>query len=141
MYFYVAGKVEDWEKVREVRECLEQAGHHVTYDWTLNVEAQGAGPTDHEVARKWANADVNGVETAHAVFVVPHRRHTGTLIELGIALSKRKPIYVLGTMEDMRYSIFYHRPEFVFIGDLLGLDVPEPSWSDYLQWVRLAASR
>ena len=43
MHIYVASKSDNWRQVRAVQELLKADGHHITYDWTQDVEQQGPG--------------------------------------------------------------------------------------------------
>jgi len=105
---YVAGKTDDWERVRRVQESLTELGHMVTYDWTVNVEDDvdtGLEANDR-TRREWADDDQMGVKQADLViFLVDSEGLSGTLIELGMALAYEKAIIVVGEPE--RNSVFF----------------------------------
>jgi len=105
---YVAGKTDDWERVRRVQDSLAELGHMITYDWTVNVEddVDTGLEADDRVRREWADDDQLGVKQADlAIFLVESEGLSGTLIELGMALAYEKEIIVVGVPE--RNSVFF----------------------------------
>lgn len=110
MDIYVAGKTDDWERVRRIQETVTiELGHEITHDWTAKIEQDGedvglkAGDRDR---REWADDDQIGVKQADLVIVcVDYAGLSGTLIELGMALAYEKDIIVVGEPE--RNSIFF----------------------------------
>lgn len=108
MDIYVAGKTDDWERVRRVQESLIELGHMITYDWTVNVEDdEDTGLEADDLTRKeWADDDEVGVKQADLViFMIESEGLSGTLIELGMALAFQKDIIVVGEPE--RNSVFF----------------------------------
>ena len=108
MDIYVAGKTDDWERVRRVQDSLAELGHMITYDWTVNVEddVDTGLEADDRVRREWADDDQLGVKQADlAIFLVESEGLSGTLIELGMALAYEKEIIVVGVPE--RNSVFF----------------------------------
>lgn len=108
MDIYVAGKTDDWERVRRVQNVLVGLGHMITYDWTVNVEddVDMGLEADDRTRREWADDDQLGVKQADLViFMVESEGLSGTLIELGMALAYEKDIIVVGVPE--RNSVFF----------------------------------
>jgi nucleoside 2-deoxyribosyltransferase len=108
MDIYVAGKTDDWERVRRVQESLVEVGHMITYDWTVNVEddVDMGLEADERTRREWADDDQLGVKRADTViFMVESEGLSGTLIELGMALAYEKNVIVVGIPE--RNSVFF----------------------------------
>ena|SRR5437762_12072580 len=99
---YVAGKVEDKERVREIQTQLRQVGHTITLDWT----------TASQDSRQQALKDIRGVADAD-VFVGVFEEdyaYRGTLVEMGAALALGKPVYILGNATTVRRCIFMKHP-------------------------------
>jgi len=123
MRAYVAGKTHDFERVREVQALVRRAGYEITHDWTVEVERNGpniGGSPDERVSveerKRYAELDRDGVIDANCVVVVTgHENLVGTLIEVGIAVSTLKPVFVLGRFP--RYSIFWELDNFTFCDD------------------------
>lgn len=103
MKVYVAGKWEEKERVREVQEQLRAAGHTITHDWTS--EPLGAVPLE------CALLDKEGVLSADAYVGVFEKDlpYKGAMSELGIAIARGIPCYILGTYCDR--NIFMALPE------------------------------
>ncbi len=101
MKIYVAGKFELADRVRETMFQLVDAGHTITYDWTLQTEVNAAQ----------AVADLRGVVEADALVAVFEHlvSYRGALVEFGVALGLGKPIYVIGNALD-DHLIFLHHP-------------------------------
>ena len=114
MKFYVAGKFEDKERVRLAQSCIEAAGHEITHDWTM-AKAFG-GPVE-------AKDDMEGVKDADALLFVnvdPDLPYAGSLVEIGMAIALKKPVYFINTNHMVR-NIFYHLP-----GVLSASEAPHP---------------
>ena len=104
MKIYVAGKWEEKKRVREVQQQLRDAGHTITYDWTL-AELNGVPSVDQ------ALNDKQGVLGADAFVGVFEKdlAYKGAMTELGMALAKGIPCYILGKACDN--NIFITLPE------------------------------
>lgn len=82
MRFYIASRLENAPRVRELAAVLKAHGHEHTYDWTVHGSVQNAGL---DVIERVAVLGTRGVERADVVIVMlPGGR--GTHAELGIAL-------------------------------------------------------
>lgn len=109
MNIYVAGKTHDYERVRRLQNHLRRTGHVITHDWTEAVERHGP---DHEreqpddaLMQAYASADLEcGVGDADLVIAFMHPRVCGTLIEIGFALSRSTPVWIVG---EPPHSIFW----------------------------------
>jgi nucleoside 2-deoxyribosyltransferase len=90
MKIYVAGKWEDWERVRRVQDALKERGHTITHDWTREAVS--------EHPREKAILDVRAASEADAVVAVLEQdlQYRGTYVEIGVALGKGVPVYSLG---------------------------------------------
>lgn len=112
MDIYVAGKTDDWERVRRIQEAVCSEGHCITHDWTAKIEEDGEDvglKADERSRAEWADDDKTGVRQAQLVIVcVDFEGLSGTLIELGMALAYEIPVIVVGEPE--RNSIFFSDP-------------------------------
>ena len=96
MKFYIAGKLENADNVRRVRDALVAAGHVITYDWTVhgNVRiADDEAVTLADVERIYdvAQAEIDGVLDAEVVVaMLPGGR--GTHVEIGIGIGAGRSI-------------------------------------------------
>lgn len=92
---YVAGKWEDRERVREVMRILKEDNFEITCDWTTH-EYPPVGE-EYKLAF-YAIQDIEGVLKAEALLIMAEKEYNyrGALVEMGVALGKRIPIYVVG---------------------------------------------
>lgn len=108
---YVAGKTDDYVRVRQAQVMCRATGLEVTFDWTQVVEEIGAkgglkGEVSDEFRRECAYNDLNGVRIADlCVAVVDFPGLCGTLIEVGIAAELELPTIIVGKPE--RDSVFF----------------------------------
>lgn len=108
MDIYVAGKTDDWERVRQVQQMCERLGHNITYDWTKTVEEVGPdeGLTASEEFRcECAEYDRQGTRASDLLIMLCYPGLCGTLIECGMAIGLGIPVLVLGEPE--RNSVFF----------------------------------
>ena len=106
---YVAGKFEDYHRVRHVQEIAVEVGHQITFDWTQEAEKVLVDKVvrSEEEAIANAEADIRGVRECHVLLAVWHPRVYGTMAEIGMMLYQDKPVWLLGSW---RYSVFWNRP-------------------------------
>lgn len=120
MDIYVAGKTNDWPRVRQVQEFCERLGHRITYDWTKTVERVGpdactTGGVDEEFRRECAIEDQRGTREADLLIMLCSGGLCGTLIEAGMALGLGTPVLVIGEPE--RNSVFFALDEVTMTDD------------------------
>lgn len=108
MRIYVAGSGSEVERVRRVMNALRAAGHEISYDWTIDVEAAGAAghtsdaTVEDEHANACADRDHAGVESADVFLLLrnPNRTTFGAAYETGYAralskwLAKKQLLFV-----------------------------------------------
>lgn len=96
---YIASGPESAMAMELLRDEFLTAGWEITHDWSAHGSVQDEGA-----------ARVQGVLSADAVVVLlPGGR--GTHVELGIAISHRRPALVVGdTWQNGRQCAFYHAP-------------------------------
>lgn len=121
MLVYVAGKWQERMTIRKLMDQIEELGHTITYDWTC-YETEYVPPHTEDaviVYGSWVNKrelmeqsldDCLGVSIADCLVVYamnPHK-YTGTCTEMGIAIHKRIPIYIIG--HGLDHNIFTYHP-------------------------------
>lgn len=106
MGVYVAGKFEEVEAVRAAQSLLQDAGFRITHDWTGESTA---GKTSEEIGpflEVCAENDYVGVTEADAVLLLNHDRAFGAMVEMGMAIARGIPVFVVG--HKIRDNIFFH---------------------------------
>lgn len=112
MRVYVAGRTNNLDEVRAVQDVVRASAGVITHDWTQVVEEvgnyrdEGTEPPHPGFLRICANQDRDGVLNADLVVVVCSRGLNGTLIEMGMALAWKKPVWVINEPE--RESVFFY---------------------------------
>jgi len=115
---YVAGKTDDWERVRRVQEAVVSANgdtFYITYDWTALIEAEGADfgleEASERLRAELSDDDKTGVRQAELVIVcADYKGLCGTLIELGMAMAYEPAYGIIVVGEPERNSIFFSDP-------------------------------
>jgi hypothetical protein len=106
---YIAGRgdAQGIIRYRAFAALVLAAGHRITYDWTIDVEAERAqGVHDdmltREQRRGYAQKDFQGVLDADVfVYLTPHEKSEGAAYELGAHHMKRDLIKTLMGMGGM----------------------------------------
>ena len=108
MRIYVAGKYEDRLIIRSIHKTLIKMGHEITVDWTNH----DIYPNDAAALKQsqFAQDDVIGVLDADLFIGLMLEEHyyKGLWCEMGIALGKGIPIYIIGNKGDS--CIFINHP-------------------------------
>lgn len=104
MKFYVAGKFQDRRNVRKLMDKIQDLGHTITYDWTVDEENAEGYPVQNTIN------DAMGVKVCDVLVCrfIKKNMYRGALVELGIALGLGKRIYVIGHEADA--CIFTNHP-------------------------------
>ena len=116
MKVYIAAKLENKEKVKELQKELERKGHTITHDWTEHKEIR---PYDknHDLALEYSTHEINAIKDCDVFILLSEKEGgTGMHIEFGAALILNrlfgKPkIYVVGHANNR--ATFYFQPEVV----------------------------
>lgn len=106
MRVYVAGKFEEAPRVRQVHTKLREMGFQITHDWTTEDATPYEGAALRAYLAACAQRDLEGVESAEAFLVLNHPKLYGGAVEMGIAISRRIPVLVVGA--ELRENIFFH---------------------------------
>ncbi len=104
MKFYVAGKFQDRKNVRKLMDKIQDLGHAITYDWTIDEEGAEGYPILNTIN------DTRGVLICD-VFVgrfIEENDYRGALCELGMAIIENKRILIIGN--GANGCIFVHHP-------------------------------
>lgn len=108
MKLYIATSFLNILEARAVMMSLRQAGHTITHDWTRE-SVDPTWPADRQDAylQRCGSEDYAGVLAADAVVLVNHAASRDAMVEFGVALGQRLPVYVL--YPERRGSVFFHR--------------------------------
>lgn len=101
MNIYVASKYEDAMRAANLMRVLEGNGHHITHDWTREEPN-----TPAELLGGCAFRDVNGVKAADLVVTLFHEHLRGGLVEIGVALGRDTPVWLVGAPINDRCIFF-----------------------------------
>ena len=100
MRIYVAGKYCERFFVKEIYKLLEERGHEITVDWTNhNVYPNDSSP---DILATFADDDLRGVLEADLFIgdVLNQHEYKGLWVEMGIALGKGIPVWLIGENGD-----------------------------------------
>ncbi|MBM6617554.1 nucleoside 2-deoxyribosyltransferase [Bacillus suaedaesalsae] len=114
MKFYIASGLQNKETVQQVSMVLCEKGHHHTYDWTKNDNADS-----FEKLSIIGEAEKKGVQEADVLIaLLPGGK--GTHIEIGIAIGMNKPVYIYTEFrinDPLSSCTFYHIEGVTMISD------------------------
>ena len=104
MEIYVAAKYQDRDRVRELYYELSYLGHEITVDWTNHNDVSPEKLTEYAVE------DVGGVKEAKLLIALMTIKYEykGLWVEMGIALGKGIPVWVIGDAGDS--CLFMNHP-------------------------------
>lgn len=114
--FYVAGRLENFERVRECYSMMAAHGWELTFDWTKI----GAVRNDRDAMSQVAVNEIEGARKADVLIaLLPGGR--GTHCEIGAALSWNRGIVILSDDPsllalDQKTTAFYHHPLVIHAG-------------------------
>jgi nucleoside 2-deoxyribosyltransferase len=100
---YVASKFENHDVVRDAQGVLLENRFTITYDWTKHVTE---GEPDKAAC---ALASAKGVLDADALLMIYAQNMRGAYVELGLALGKKIPVYLVKQPEVVD-QVFSHHP-------------------------------
>ncbi len=107
MKLFVAGKIGKEEKARKVMQMIRQAGHQVTFDWT-SIPHLSPYEDNEEMARKAAILEEQAVAECDALILLADEQGIGMYVELGMALARGKPVFVIGG--EIAPTMFLYHP-------------------------------
>lgn len=109
MRIYVAGASLEWKRCRRTMIALRGLGHHITHDWTIEVEKHINTPAEPHELSEYAWLDKRGVELAdELVLLVPNgSQTTGAWAELGMAIEMGTRVRASGPRAA---CVFLHLP-------------------------------
>jgi hypothetical protein len=97
--YYLASRVENWDLVNEVNDCLRVAGWDLSYKWTENGVNGDIESLSREIKAEVSGLEINGVVSAE-VMVFLSKAGRGAHIELGCALGTNKPVFLWAEIVD-----------------------------------------
>lgn len=102
--FYLASSLDNVSNVRHATEQMVLAGYIKTYDWTTHGRVQGL-----KELKSIAEKELKGVVDADfLVLLMPAK--LGSHVELGVALSLGKPVYLIENGIEYEEKSFYNLP-------------------------------
>jgi nucleoside 2-deoxyribosyltransferase len=104
---YIATSTRNTDAYHRTRQALEAAGHTITHDWTRDLPDKDPPPGQGFAA---ALADIRGVAAADVVVALWHPDVYGTLVEIGYAIARSRPVLLVGTW---RRSVFWDHPNVI----------------------------
>ena len=114
--FYIAGKWQERDRVKEVYRTLRSMGHKITCNWTDHEE-----PKEDilEWNRKYAFDDILGVKKCDIFLMILEKdyNYKGAWVEMGMAIAYNKPIAIIGHAGDS--CLFTNLPAVKVFDDLL----------------------
>ena len=130
MKFFISGRIDDADAIREDMREIKRAGHELTHDWTATDTFLGSRQSklsNRAEAGTRASNDIQGVIDCD-IYVLSSNNESvgkGMYVELGAALALNmtigKPaVYIIGEMNHL--SAFYLHPSVIHedtIGDVL----------------------
>lgn len=112
MNLYIAGASAERELIADMIAKCSEVGIRITLDWPSQIEANGgvANGMAPEEARTFAQADLDAVDAADAVWLVSGEARTcGAWVEFGYALARSKQTIVSGNLDRCIFTHFAGR--------------------------------
>lgn len=113
MKFYVTGRSNNYEKVKEVFKKLKENGHEIVFEWTELPIVKPYNEHADEAA-SFAKQSVDGMVEADVYIIFAHEDGNGVYTELGSALAsnviKGKPRVLAIGLEVQWSAMFNYHP-------------------------------
>ena len=106
MKVFVSGKVGHEADTRYAINRLLGLGHDITFDWTQIPHLKPYEENRLEASRA-ATLEIEGVRLADQLLLLLDDRGVGMYVELGVALSLRKPVIAVST-GPLRSMFLFH---------------------------------
>lgn len=110
--FYVAGKFEDKERVRNMIAALRGLGWHCTFDWT-----KGPSEVGTDELRDIALWEVKAASECDVLVLLSHPNGKGSYFEAGCAVAMGKPVWMVPYKEGQRATALLYHPLVTFFDD------------------------
>jgi hypothetical protein len=108
MKVYVSCASERADLANEVMQHLQDEGHAVTFDWTIDISNEDSMDSE-ELAARAGKAVMSVLASDVLVLLVTKDMHSrGSMIEVGIALGKDIAVLVAELEEGFRHFFSYH---------------------------------
>ena len=110
MKFYVTGRSNNYQRVKEVVARLKAVGHSITFEWTALPMVKPYNEHTEEAA-SYAKQSIDGMVAADGYIIFAHEDGNGVYTELGSALAANAingspRIYAIG--KDAKWSAMFN---------------------------------
>lgn len=109
---YVSGRSSIRDGVEGAIEKLTEAGFEVTFDWTKHPRI--VYKDEPNKAREYLQVELKAIDNSDAFILISDKEGTGMYVEMGYALAKDKPVYVVGKWNTK--PIFMYHPAVIKCG-------------------------
>ena len=119
MKFYFASRFRHKEKILDISKILESKKHKVVSSWIYNPSLKPYEENEKE-CRLMAKKIESEIKKSDVFVLISDRAGTDMFVELGIAISLKKKIYVIGKYG--KRSLMHFHPgikNLISMGDLL----------------------
>jgi len=118
---YVASSLDNWKSASHNIKLLKDAGHTITYDWTVHAEEYendtSVAPTANRL-RAIASKELQGVSSADCIVVILPGGN-GTHFEFGVAYSLGIPVFLMDQRRSKgRKTSFHYLPNVIRISSI-----------------------
>jgi hypothetical protein len=113
MKFYIAGRLKQMNKIKEIQDFIKNKGHEIHTDWTEHLPPKPYS-SDENKSSEFATIDIKGAMECDVFVLLSDEAGTGMYTELGSALANKinmgsPHIYVIG--DHLTKPIFLFHPE------------------------------
>lgn len=109
MKVYVAGRSSIRNGVEDTIKKLKASGFKITFDWTKHPHF--IYREQPELAKKYSELELQAIDSSDVFILVSDREGSGMYVEMGYALAKGKPVYIIG--EWNQKPIFMFHPQVI----------------------------
>lgn len=114
MKFYVTGRSNNYERVKEVCARIKAAGHEISFEWTALPSVKPYNE-HQEQAADFAKQSVDGMVETDVYIIFAHEDGTGVYTEFGSALATRAlrgaPRIMAIGKENQKFAMFNYHPD------------------------------
>ncbi|MAZ30118.1 hypothetical protein CL655_02435 [bacterium] len=114
MKFYVTGRSNNYERVKEVCARIKAAGHVIPFEWT-ELPMVKPYAENQEKAAEYAKSSVDGMVQTDVYIIFTHEDGLGVYTEFGTALAAKalrgKPRIMAVGKENQWVAMFNYHPD------------------------------
>ena len=112
MKWYIASRTKNKDLVKNIKQKLESKGHEVTFDWT-QISILTPYEENIEKCQEVATNITKAIENTDNFILLSDAAGTDMFVELGLALTHAKNIYILG--DHNKRSLMHLHPKITHI--------------------------